>query len=113
MIYFDDKKHQSCSFISVTSMDACVRLFQKATGIITLNVYGYIHMLCFSIHGVSYTACSAAEALMAASLHPAELIKIADHKGKLECGYDADIVLLSEDLRPVMTCIAGEIVWKK
>ena len=58
-------------------------------------------------------ACTPAEALMAASVHPAEVLNIADHKGKLECGYDADIVLLSEDLHPVMTCIAGEIVWKK
>ena len=69
-------------------MDQCVRSFREATG------------------------CSTAEALTAASLHPAQVLNLSD-KGALNCGCDADIVILNRDLEVEATCIAGEVVWSR
>ena len=69
-------------------MDHCVRHFKSATG------------------------CSTAMALQAASLHPAQVLGIERHKGTLEYGADADMVLLDHELCVQATYIAGEIVWK-
>ena len=69
-------------------MDQCVRSFREATG------------------------CSTAEALTAASLHPAQVLNL-NHKGSLNYGCDADMVILSSDLEVEATCIAGEVVWAR
>ena len=53
------------------------------------------------------------EALEAATLHPAQMMKITDRKGTLEYGSDADLVVLSDDLSVMATYIAGEKVWEK
>jgi len=47
----------------------------------------------------------------AASLHPAKLLKINDHKGSLEFGKDADFILLNDKLQVQATYIAGTEVW--
>jgi N-acetylglucosamine-6-phosphate deacetylase len=49
--------------------------------------------------------------LEAASLHPAQLLKISDRKGTLNYGADADIILLNNDLEIQATFIAGNLVW--
>lgn len=67
-------------------MDQCVRNFKYTTG------------------------CSTSEALLAASLHPAQVLQL-DRGGKLEPGSWADMVILNQDLYVQATCIAGEIVW--
>ena len=73
---------------SVAMMDECVRSFKEATG------------------------CSVAEALTAASLHPAQVLDLKD-KGSLSYGCDADMVILNGDLEVEATCIAGEVVWSR
>ena len=56
--------------------------------------------------------CTKAEALEAASLHPAMALGMDDRKGKLDVGFDADLVLLEEStLKPVATVLAGRLVW--
>lgn len=72
---------------SIASMDYCVRQFMKLSG------------------------CSKVEALEAASLHPAKLLKISDEKGTLNYGADADILLLNDKLEVQATLIAGNLVW--
>ena len=57
------------------------------------------------------SGCTKVEALEAASLHPAKLLKISDHKGTLNCEADADIILLNEELEVQATFIAGNLVW--
>ena len=57
-------------------------------------------------------ACTMKEALEAASLHPAQVLRLEKEKGTLTCGADADIVLLNEDLHVMATVIAGEIVYR-
>ncbi len=37
----------------------------------------------------------------------------AQHKGRLESGCDADLVLLDDDIRPIATFVGGELVWKR
>jgi N-acetylglucosamine-6-phosphate deacetylase len=46
-----------------------------------------------------------------ASLNAAEAIYIADHKGKIEAGYDADLVLLDSNLHVRLTMREGKIIY--
>ena len=56
--------------------------------------------------------CSLVEALEAASLHPARAMNIADRKGTLDYGADADFVMLTPgDLSIQSTWIAGDCVY--
>ena len=58
------------------------------------------------------TECDKVEVLEAATLHPAELLRITDKKGTLGYHTDADFVILdSNDLSVRMTYIDGELVW--
>ena len=59
------------------------------------------------------TGCSIAEALEAASLHPAQVLSEQSSKGTLNHGSDADMVILNSELEVEATCIAGEVVWYK
>ncbi|XP_033023220.1 N-acetylglucosamine-6-phosphate deacetylase [Lacerta agilis] len=74
---------------SVATMDTCVRHFKDATG------------------------CSVETALEAASLHPAQLLKIEDRKGTLDYDTDADFLLLDDKLHIRATYIAGQQVWRQ
>ncbi|XP_040068582.1 N-acetylglucosamine-6-phosphate deacetylase isoform X3 [Ixodes scapularis] len=74
---------------SIATMDFCVRFLQKSTG------------------------CSTVEALESASLHPAEVLGIADRKGTLNFGAEADFVMLGSDLHVTSTWIAGKCVWER
>uniref|UniRef100_K3WPK7 N-acetylglucosamine-6-phosphate deacetylase n=1 Tax=Globisporangium ultimum (strain ATCC 200006 / CBS 805.95 / DAOM BR144) TaxID=431595 RepID=K3WPK7_GLOUD len=72
---------------SIVTMDSCVRTL------------------------IEYTGCSIEEALVAASTRPAQVLGIANRKGTLEFGADADFVLLNDDLHVLHTYIAGELVF--
>ncbi len=50
------------------------------------------------------------QALVPATSVPAQVLGL--RKGRLTPGYDADIVLLDSDLRPVLTLVRGEVVFK-
>lgn len=49
-------------------------------------------------------------AIEAATLHPAQCLKIEKQKGTLDFGSDADFVLLDDQLRVLSTWIAGVCV---
>lgn len=49
----------------------------------------------------------------AATLHPAKLLNITDHKGTLEHNTDADFIMLDEELDVIATYIAGDLVWHR
>jgi N-acetylglucosamine-6-phosphate deacetylase len=53
------------------------------------------------------------EAVQMAAGTPAAIMKIADKKGSLLAGKDADIVIFDENINVEMTIIKGEIVFKK
>lgn len=46
-------------------------------------------------------------ALNSCTINPARMLKIDDHKGKLGVGYDADIVVLSDDYNVIQTYCKG------
>ena len=48
-----------------------------------------------------------------ASLTPARILKCNDHKGSLEVGKDADIIIFDEQINIYVTIIDGRIVYKK
>lgn len=56
--------------------------------------------------------CSVVEALEAATLHPALALNIADKKGTLNFGSDADFLFLTPELDVISTWIAGECVYQ-
>jgi len=73
---------------SVVSMIECVRNFKEFTG------------------------CRLSEAVEAATAHPARLLGIDEHKGSLNFGCDADIVLLQPNTLEVLeTYVMGEKVF--
>ena len=45
---------------------------------------------------VSWTSCSIAQAVDCVTAHPAKLLRIADKKGGLSYGMDADLVVLDD-----------------
>jgi N-acetylglucosamine-6-phosphate deacetylase len=57
---------------------------------------------------IAATTCSIAEASRMASWAPASAIGVNDRKGKIAAGYDADLVILNNDLNVVRTIIAGK-----
>lgn len=56
---------------------------------------------------IAATGCSLAAAARMASAAPAAAIGVADRKGRLAPGYDADLVVLDRDLRVARTIVAG------
>ena len=54
-----------------------------------------------------------AGALRMATLNPASVIGLADRKGRVAPGYDADLVVLSPDLQVEMTFVGGELVYER
>jgi N-acetylglucosamine-6-phosphate deacetylase len=52
----------------------------------------------------------AAGAIRMATLNPASVIGLADRKGKIAPGYDADLVVLTPELEVEMTLLAGRLV---
>jgi N-acetylglucosamine-6-phosphate deacetylase len=62
-------------------------------------------------HMVNFGICSLAEAARMASLTPARVLGIANQKGQLISGYDADLVVLDADLKVYLTVVAGKVVY--
>jgi N-acetylglucosamine-6-phosphate deacetylase len=59
-----------------------------------------------------WTKVSLAEASFMTSWNPAQSIGIANQKGSIEPGLDADIVLLDDDLNVQMTFCEGRLVYR-
>jgi len=57
------------------------------------------------------TGCSLAEAVKMASLNPALVIGVADRKGSLEPGKDADLVIIDEQVNVYLTMVRGQEVY--
>jgi len=59
-----------------------------------------------------FTIAPLPEAIQMATLTPARSIGVANRKGSLEPGKDADIVLLDDDLNVLKTMVGGEVVYE-
>jgi N-acetylglucosamine-6-phosphate deacetylase len=53
------------------------------------------------------------EAVRMASGTPADIMNIADKKGSLEAGKDADIIIFDNDINIEMTIIKGKVIYSK
>jgi N-acetylglucosamine-6-phosphate deacetylase len=62
---------------------------------------------------VEFTGCAPHEAVGMATLNPARLLGLADHKGRLEAGFDADIAVFGDNFEPLLTIVGGEVVFRK
>ncbi len=62
---------------------------------------------------IAATGCSLPEAVRAASLNPARVLGIADHKGSIEPGKDADLVIFDDEFTVHYTIIGGEVVYAR
>ncbi|MDP6380268.1 MAG: N-acetylglucosamine-6-phosphate deacetylase [Phycisphaerae bacterium] len=60
-----------------------------------------------------FTGCTTADAIRAASENPAKLLGVADRKGSIAVGKDADLVLLDADFDVFATIVSGKVVFQK
>ena len=56
---------------------------------------------------------SLAEAVDCATINPARVLGIADRKGSIELGKDADLIVVDKDLNVYMTICRGNVVYSK
>ena len=52
------------------------------------------------------------ECVNCASLNPATVLGIADRKGSVEVGKDADLIITDENFAVIKTIIAGEVKYE-
>lgn len=57
-----------------------------------------------------FTDLDLTSAIKLATINPASLLGIADHKGMIEIGKDADIVILGDDLSVKTTLVKGKVM---
>jgi N-acetylglucosamine-6-phosphate deacetylase len=57
-----------------------------------------------------FTGCSLSDAVVAASTNPARCLGLDDHKGHIQPGYDADLLLIDEDLKLQTVIKNGSVV---
>jgi N-acetylglucosamine-6-phosphate deacetylase len=58
---------------------------------------------------MEFTECTLTEAIDSVSYNPAKVLGMERQKGKIEPGYDADLVLLNDDLKVEQTIVNGNI----
>ena len=64
-------------------------------------------------NAVSMLGVGIPQAIRMASLNPAQVLGVETTKGRVEQGFDADLLLLDRDLRVVQTIIAGKTCFTK
>lgn len=60
---------------------------------------------------VNSTNVTIRDAVTMATLTPARIVGIADRKGSIARGKDADLVVLNQDLKPMLSVVGGRIVY--
>lgn len=62
---------------------------------------------------ITIGGCSLEQAVQMASLNPARVMGVADRKGSLEAGKDADIVIFGDNVKVFATIVSGRKVYQK
>jgi len=62
---------------------------------------------------MEYAGCSLPVAIRTVCENPARVLGLADRKGAIAAGFDADLVLLEEDLSVFTTIVGGEVVYER
>jgi N-acetylglucosamine-6-phosphate deacetylase len=63
-------------------------------------------------NAMQFTGMNLIDAARASSLIPAQFCGVADRKGSIETGKDADLAILNSDFSVSHTILAGEVVFK-
>lgn len=63
-------------------------------------------------NAIDFTGMSLMDAAHTASLAPASVCGVADRKGSIEVGKDADLVVLKSDFSVLRTIRAGQVAWQ-
>jgi N-acetylglucosamine-6-phosphate deacetylase len=63
-------------------------------------------------NAISFTGMSLIDAAHTASLAPAEVCGVADRKGSIEVGKDADLAILNSDFTVSYTIRAGALAYQ-
>lgn len=53
------------------------------------------------------------DAIECATLTPARVLRIDDHKGRIESGKDADLVAIDDQMRVLLTVVEGKVVYRQ
>jgi len=61
---------------------------------------------------VTFTGCSLVTAVKMATQNPADILGLADGKGVIETGRDADLIIIDDELCVHATIVAGEIAFQ-
>ena len=61
---------------------------------------------------IRFTGCPLATAIKTATRNAAEILGLADTKGAISSGKDADLVVLDNDLSVHATIVGGQIVYE-
>jgi len=62
---------------------------------------------------MAFTGCSRAEAIQTVTENPARVLGLAKTKGRICTGYDADLVLVDEDVSVHTTIVGGKVVYQR
>jgi N-acetylglucosamine-6-phosphate deacetylase len=62
---------------------------------------------------VRLAGCTLVDSVQMGATTPAAALGLGDRKGHLQAGYDADVVVLDDDLTPIATIVAGEVVYRR
>ena len=62
---------------------------------------------------ITIGGCTLEQAVQMASLNPARVMGVADRKGSLEAGKDADIVIFGDNVEVFATIVSGRKVYQK
>lgn len=62
---------------------------------------------------VHFSGCSVAQAVQMTATNPSKQLKIADEKGSIAAGKDADLVILDDSYHVVMTICRGEVAYDR
>lgn len=74
---------------------------------------GSVTTLSQNVHNVvARVGYPLADALKLATVNPARLISVADRKGSLEVGKDADIIVIDDELKVYATMVKGRFVYE-
>jgi len=60
---------------------------------------------------IQFTGVTLSDAVGMQTLNPAASIRVADRKGRLQRGYDADLVLLDRELKLQATICQGTVTF--
>lgn len=62
---------------------------------------------------ISFTGCGLDAAVKTVTANPAKVLGLAERKGSVAVGKDADLVLLDDDLTVYTTIVGGKVVFEK